>query len=603
MYLLLFPGSQYIGDTVNLKKGLTLLMLAMLSVSSFSAFAFSDQSTETTDDCELASDLLALVNTSREKAEAIIQGMEDEGTEIPEEAIRALEKGDEFLEEALELMDDGDCKQASAKLTVALQHYGKAAQKALEAGEEHEEEEHEEEAEKAIGLREAIERAYSFLEKVNETAADFEEKGINVTEVRNLLLEANQTLTQAENELDDGNFTVADELKSSAREMIGQAMGLLQSMNKGNKAEKAEEFLEKTKERLQELLDKLNEILGNLDLPPEAVEGINEAFTNAQDKLQVIKDLIRTGDLEDALDELDEVLEESGEALEAVDEHDHGIGNKLGSIEKIQAKLEILNETVQRLKSEGENVTALEDLLTAAKGKLEEASEILATPDLGEEQIDAVEELIEEAEELVEEADDLLDDLKKDLDERREEEREEREEEADELREDINKLPNEIGDLNMTAQTLASEGVNVTAITSLLEDAKTTLEGIDPEGEKDAAETQMDEAKDLIEEAEKLIEELLDTEETEDEEEDGTEETTAEEISERIEKLEEELSSLEEEKEELAEEQVNVEQLAAQIDRLRDLIAEAKASENPEEIVERAESLLEEIEDLLDSLG
>ena len=587
---------------VNLKKGLALLMLALLIAPSINIFAYSDPTTvNTEDDCELASDLLALVEAARDKAEAIIHSLEEEGTDVHEEAERALERGNEFLEEALEMLNVGDCRPASEKLMEALQHYGKAAQKALKAVAEFEDEDFEE-AEKAIGLREAIERAYSFLEKVNETATDFEEKGINVTAVRNLLLEANQTLTWAEIELDDGNFTGAEELKSSAREMIGQAMGLLQSMNKDNNVERAEEFLDKTEERLQELQNKLNEILGNLDLPPEAIEGINEAFMNAQDKIQVIKDLLKTGDLENALDELDRVLEDSDEALDVVDEHDHGIGNKLRSIEKIQAKLDILNETVQMLKNEGEVVSDLEDLLETARDKLEEASDILSTPGLDESQIDAVEDLIDDAEEDVEEVDDMLDDLKEDIDIRREEEedREEHEEEAGELQEEINELLEEIQDLNETAKVLASEGVNVTAIMSLLEEAKAILEGINLEEAKEAVENQMDAAKELIDEAEDLIEEL---QETEGEPRGETGETTESEISERIEELEEELSSLEEELEELRDKQVNVEQLTGQIDRLRDIIEEAKTSENPEELVEQAERLLEEIEDLLDKLG
>jgi hypothetical protein len=162
---------------VNTKKGMAVLITALLIIPSLSIFAFSEPKTvNTEDDCELASDILTLVEASRDKAEAIIHGLEDEGEEVPEGAERALEKGNESLEEALELLNAGDCKPASMKLMEALQHYGRAAQKALEAEVEPEDEEFEEKAEKAIGLREAIERAYSFLEKVNETAKDFESR-------------------------------------------------------------------------------------------------------------------------------------------------------------------------------------------------------------------------------------------------------------------------------------------------------------------------------------------------------------------------------------------------------------------------------------------
>ena len=381
--------------------------------------------------CELVSNLLSVIEMSKNQTRAILDQLIDEGIEIPEEALEEFEKGNETVWEVYSLYEGGECESAADKAAEALDHFREAASLAMEAEEELEDDGAEENAEKAIGLRVAIERAYSFLEKVNETATEFEDKGLNVSDVRALLEEASVTLAQAESLLEDGDFDGAEDAKSEAREMLGQAMGLLHSKNKGEKADKALDFLEKTDERLGKLEEQIAKMLENLDLPPEAIEGIIGALQNAQDKLQAVKDQLRSGDLDGALDGLDDVLEDSDGAIDTLDEFDHGRGNKIRAIEKITAKLDYLNATLQALKEGGEDVSYLEELLREARNLLGEALDGLEA-DLSDE----VEPAIDEAEELVEEVDDLLDELKEDQEDREEELDEPEEEETEKSEEE-----------------------------------------------------------------------------------------------------------------------------------------------------------------------
>jgi exonuclease SbcC len=498
-----------------MKKGLAIFILAMLMlptsarrIPSFGLFAYSDPDVDTESSCEIAADLLALVENSSDKAEALISSLEEQGSEVPGGAVKAFEKGDEFYEAALVHMNMSECELASEKLTEALRHYGKAAQIALEAEVDPEVLLATEEAEDEQNLRQEIMRAYEFLEKVNETASDLEES-VDVTEVRSLLLEANQTLTSALTELEAGNIAGGEALKSEARGMIGQAMGLLNSMNHINKAERAARFLEKAQDRLQRMQGKLNGMLSNLDLPPQAMQGINRALENAQKKMQAVMDLLDSGDLDGALDEFGEVQEESDEALEIVDEHDHGLGEKLDSIAKLDSKIKFFTGKVLELEAMGEDVSDLEYLLRFASGNLTEASDRLDANDLDEDQIDAVEELIDKAEEHIEEVDDLLDELKDEIDERVEEE-EEREEESDvepeeegeetEVAEKIEELEEKLSSFEEELEELKNKQVNVGQLTGQINRLRELIE---------AAKASEDSEK-IIENAEELVEEIED---------------------------------------------------------------------------------------------
>jgi DNA repair exonuclease SbcCD ATPase subunit len=508
-----------------MKKGLAIFILAMLMlptsarrIPSFGLFAYSDPDVDTESSCEIAADLLALVENSSDKAEALVNSLEEEGSEVPGGAVKALEKGDEFYEAALAHMNMSECELASEKLTEALQHYGKASQIALEVEVDPEVLLATEEAEDEYNLRVEIERAFLFLEKVNETASDFEEESVDVTEVRSLLLEANQTLTSAVTELESGNIAGGEALKSEARGMIGQAMGLLNSMNHVNKAERAAKFLEKAQERLQRMQGKLNGMLSNLDLPQQAMQGINRALENAQKKMQAVMGLLDSGDLDGALDEFGEVQEESDEALEIVDEHDHGLGKKLDSIAKLGSKIEFYTEKILELEAMGEDMSDIKALLDLASGKLTEASDILDATDLDEDQIDAVEELIDKAEEHIEEFDDLFDELKEMIDEREEEEeeREEQEKDADEepeveteeegeeaeVAEKIEELEEKLSTFEEEVEELKNKQVNVGQLTGqinrLRELIKAAKGSENPEKIIENAEGVIEEIEDLL---------------------------------------------------------------------------------------------------------
>jgi len=492
---------------VNGSYASTLLLEANASLGEYEVTASSegehDETEFTVEDapCELVSNLLSIIETSRNQTQTILNSLIDEGIEIPEEALEEFEKGNETVWEVYSLYEAGECESAADKAAEALDHFREAASLAMEAEEELEDYGAEEKAEKAIGLRVAIERAYSFLDKVNETAAEFEDKGLDVSDVRALLEEASVTLAQAESLLEGGDFDGAEDAKSEAREMLGQAMGLLHSKNKGEKADKALDFLEKTDERLDKLEEQIAKMLENLDLPPEAIEGIIGALQNAQDKIQVVKDQLLSGDLEGALDGLDDVLEDSDGAIDTLDEFDHGRGNKIRAIQKITAKLDYLNATLQALKEGDEDARArAEELLREARNLLSEASDGLEAG-----LSDEVEPAIDEAEELVEEVDDLLDELKEELEDREEEEeeREERLDDAEELREEIAKLREEalslleeVRELGPSLEANETEALLMEAL-ELLNETGVSID----EGDLENAKGLLVKAKELIEQA------------------------------------------------------------------------------------------------------
>lgn len=456
--------------------------------------------------CGLADQLLSMLETRKEEVEVLFDNLDDDDKEIPEEAEETFELAEEAAEEARELYEEGNCTAASEKATDALNLYHEAAELALEAEpqitskELEDDDDGDEEADRAVGLYEAISRAYRFLERVNETTDRLKEKGYNVSEVREMLIEANSTLTEAESLLEQGNITGAADKKAAARQMLGRAMGLLHSMYRGDRVEKASKFLEKTEKRLQRMEERVLGILSGLTVPPEAVQGITQAFNKAQQRLQEARGMLEEGNYDDAMDEIEGLLEESNDAL---DEVDHGRGNKIRAIQRIEAKIEYLNRTLQSLRSQGTNVSHLEDLLNQATALLQDAYDGLEAG-----RIDEVEELIDEAEELAEEVEEHLDDLEEELEDL-DKEHEERMEELSELRDEIQELNGEIQKLRQRVRRLSGQGVNVTELEGYIDEAERLID----EATDSIEELDEDEVEELLERIEELIEQAKDIEE------------------------------------------------------------------------------------------
>ena len=126
-------------------------------------------------------------------------------------------------------------------------------------------------------------------------------------------------------------------------------------------------------------------------------------------------------DIEDTLDELEDAVDEIEDSLEELNEG--GIGVQLRSINRVQAWIQVMNSTWNRLSKRGEDASGVQEKI---QERIQEAEQIMeeAKESLGSRNAEALRELLEEAKEHFEGAreeiqsaisdwkDELLDQLK-----------------------------------------------------------------------------------------------------------------------------------------------------------------------------------------------
>jgi hypothetical protein len=353
-------------------------------------------------DCRLARDLLALLSRSREKTRDMLRLGEDEHE--PEGAFyeRYL-MAEEAAEEASELFEEGRCQEAAAKATEALRLYGESVKLARE-GEEDPGDDVDEGVERILKLKDALGRVHAYLEKVNRTSREFGESGFNVSGVNSLVEEAVRLLLRAEEILGEGMAEEAERLISEAHRHLNRAMELIRELNEVNKIERARRFLTETEDRLSLMEDRIINMLGNLGVPGHILEAVGAVFQNARLGIDDVKDLLETGDVEEAIDEFKEVFEETEEGLNLVEEFDGNRRGLLDELKRLEARRGYLAEKVEALRRSGVDVSKFSYKFEHAKVLLERAVYKLETGQvaLAEELIDEIEDIVDAIEEELE---------------------------------------------------------------------------------------------------------------------------------------------------------------------------------------------------------
>ena len=339
----------------------------------------------------LAEGLLSQVENSREQVEAAFNKLEAEGVDVPEDALDSYEQGVDAAEEALQLMEEGKYGEAFAKALQALHRFRVALQLIQVVGPKRPTKDTEE-AERAIGLKVAIERAYAFLDTVNATAERLYEEGYDVDQIKANLNMANETLAQAEELLSLGDIDSATQKLAEARGILDGSMGLLHGIAKRVKAVKTEKFLEHVEKRIQSLEESINRLEHRL----KAGQVVLNALKTTRRKLLMIRTRLTASEVEEVIDDLEDAVEEIEEEVD--DLNGRGISVTIRAMNKLEAKIRVMEATAERLARKGKDTSEIEEEIQSAKAIL---SEVMAR--LEEENTEAVEELLEEVEEHIEE--------------------------------------------------------------------------------------------------------------------------------------------------------------------------------------------------------
>jgi tetratricopeptide (TPR) repeat protein len=475
-------------------------------------------------DCRLTRDLLALLSRSREKTRDMLRIGESEHG--PEGAFyeRYL-MAEEAAEEASELFEEGRCQEAAVKATEALRLYGESVKLAREGGEEEPEDDIDEDVERILKLKDALGRAHAYLEKVNRTSREFGESGFNVSGVNSLVDEAVRLLLRAEEMLEEGITEEAEELISEAHRHLNRAMELIRELNEVNKIERARRFLTETKDRLSLMEDRIINMLGNLGVPGHILEAVGAVFQNARIGIEDVKDLLETGNVEEAIDEFKEVFEETEEGLNLVEEFDGNRRSLLNELKRLEARLGYLSEKVEALRRSGVDVSKFSYKFEHAKVLLERAVYKLETGQvaLAEELIDEIEDIVEAIEEELEaflrrlrSETSLSTDAKEDGGDTDEEpetgEPEETDEQILEMMKHLDCLKEEITALMERIEEMREAGYDVLYLVPKMEAAKRMAEAaIDSleEGEKEPARVITSELEVLLDHVEDALNRIL----------------------------------------------------------------------------------------------
>ncbi|MFB0558079.1 MAG: hypothetical protein ACETVY_03070 [Candidatus Bathyarchaeia archaeon] len=215
----------------------------------------------------------------------------------------------------------------------------------------------------------AIERAFRFIEKANETAEALQED-YDMTLFLEKVNGLNESLTYLYENANDDNLEASVEEFCDLRNEISQLSGLLNSITKNVKKEKAMWFTK----HMMRLIEGLEE---NIPMLSESVESgeFASALKAHQRKLErlwlTLNTTISPDELERILEELEGVTEGVESGLDGL----NGEGYTLKEMYKVQARIQVLNATVERMKERGKTMNRLEEMLGNAEQLMNQMKE------------------------------------------------------------------------------------------------------------------------------------------------------------------------------------------------------------------------------------
>lgn len=215
----------------------------------------------------------------------------------------------------------------------------------------------------------AIERAFRFIDKVNETAYTLQEEGYNMTLFLEKVGGLNESLTELYDSVDPDNLEASIEEFRELRKEISGLNGLLNSITKNVKERKALQFTER-------MMKRIGDLEGNiLMLASEESDKFTFALQAHRRKLERLQLTLGTtippDELEAIIAELEGVTQDVESGLNDLGEE----GYTLKEMYKVQAGIQVFNATVERMKKKGKTMNRLEEKLGNAEQLMNQMKE------------------------------------------------------------------------------------------------------------------------------------------------------------------------------------------------------------------------------------
>jgi hypothetical protein len=499
----------------------------------------ADLSEASDNSMELAENLIEQAEDAKENVEDEFDDLEDVG--VPSEANSSYLQGIEYLDIAKEEFDAGNYNETSTHAFEAIQLFGDAymgiqglTYPTMDEPEDDDDNDSNEtvkaevtdETESPGRLAVAIERAYVYWKRLNDTVTRLGEEGFNVTKIVEALEDVESHLGNASLYQVEGNHTAAVREFRAARKSLGRIHGFIESRIKERRERQTEQFLAQFQRRVEKITGTLEGLQASLEAGK--TRRVQAVLRSTAQRLLRLSDTLSSGNMTDVLDDLDDAVEALDDGLDEL--NGEGLSKQIKSASRFEAKIESLKRSFERLTNAGYNTSEFDEYLAEAQSLLSQIEEKLQEGDE-----DVVKELIEDAEDLIEDAQKLFKKLQKntlkasrvtengrrpensglDNEDGNDDEEDDHDEDgnissssvkvSDDVAGELGELVGVISRIEERLVNLSTTGVNTTEVEVLMENAKVLIEEA-----KALAEENPDEAKELLEVVEELLDEAID---------------------------------------------------------------------------------------------
>ena len=222
-------------------------------------------------------------------------------------------------------------------------------------------------------LLSAIERAFRFIEKANSTAIALqEEEDYNMKLFWEKLNGLNESLTELYDNIELGNVGASVEDFRDISKEISQLSGLLSSITKNVKQEKALRFTMRMTRQIRDLKGKI------YGLGESA--GVDEFRSNLEAHQRKLEMLWLTLNSTIPHDELEFYLKELEGVTKGVDSGFDGLGEEgltLKGMYMLQDRIHVFNATIKRMEKMGKTMNRLQEKFDNANNQLDMAKQLM----------------------------------------------------------------------------------------------------------------------------------------------------------------------------------------------------------------------------------
>lgn len=279
--------------------------------------------------------------------EKVERTFEDRDLEIPEAARVEYRLGVEALNQTRELISSGDHEAAAQVARGALNHFGNAYRmfgEHVQATEEPEETDEPSFNETERGLKVALERAYTYLGRLNATVVSLEGEGYDVSAVLEMLRKAWTYMGEAEAHIEEGELRTAARELATARETLGQANGLMNSTVKAYKESRVQQFMAQVHSNIRNINGTIERLQTSLE--EGKANQVRAVLSTVEVKVQGLQERLTSGNLDVSLDELHAAVNSINEGLNELDDE---TATQIRALNMVEAKMQALNASATRI--------------------------------------------------------------------------------------------------------------------------------------------------------------------------------------------------------------------------------------------------------------